>query len=627
MLWKKAFSREYTVQYCEIAFHSGSDAVKHLLKDAVMKHILILTRNRNQCFFLEKDEEKRFVDFIDKEYSSTPERFRKFVEQYREVGKAYVSTSKRIAGSDLKDLDNSKIKEFLLEYQNLMIEYTYLIWIIFMLNEKKTAEGLKLLTTKDDKVIEALFTPVRKSASILMQERAASIKNNKEEIRKFWKEYQWLPCLDLNSRPWSLEDVEEYIDNTKPAPKTEQLSFDEAAEKAGLDKETKEKFNLIREFGYLKDERDEYRRQAIFYILPFFEELARRMETDIVTAAHLMTPEILDFLDGKPAPLDIAEKRKQGFLLYMKDNTVHCIHGKAEIEQKLKEIGFREEITADQEVKGTIAFKGKARGTVKIVRTVEDTINVNKGDILVAVTTHPDYVPAMQKAAAIITEEGGMLSHAAIVSRELEIPCIVGTTNATKVLQHGQLVEVDADNGKVLVADSTPHDPDEILSVVDDNDNIISDATRAEIHTKGLTHREAYVLIISDNKLILQKRADNFLYDYSSSGHFPNGQSYLEGALRETEEELGLKLEKEDFKEIAHLHLKTIKPDKVNNRFIKAFVVKKNIDPKDIKIDPKELAAVDFFTKQELQELLDSKEKIMTGSCKRIVREYIMDLL
>ena len=71
------------------------------------------------------------------------------------------------------------------------------------------------------------------------------------------------------------------------------------------------------------------------------------------------------------------------------------------------------------------------------------------GDILVAWATNPAIVPAMKKAAAIVTNEGGLTCHAAIVSRELNIPCIVGTKIATEVLKDGDIVEVDADNGIV----------------------------------------------------------------------------------------------------------------------------------------------------------------------------------
>lgn len=72
-----------------------------------------------------------------------------------------------------------------------------------------------------------------------------------------------------------------------------------------------------------------------------------------------------------------------------------------------------------------------------------------KGDILVSVATDPDIVPAMKKAAAIVTEQGGITSHAAIVSRELGIPCIIGTKIATRVLKDGDMVEVDANKGTV----------------------------------------------------------------------------------------------------------------------------------------------------------------------------------
>lgn len=71
------------------------------------------------------------------------------------------------------------------------------------------------------------------------------------------------------------------------------------------------------------------------------------------------------------------------------------------------------------------------------------------GDILVSIATDPDIVPAMKKAAAIVTEQGGVTSHAAIVSRELNIPCVIGTKIATRVLKDGDRVEVDANKGIV----------------------------------------------------------------------------------------------------------------------------------------------------------------------------------
>ncbi len=100
-------------------------------------------------------------------------------------------------------------------------------------------------------------------------------------------------------------------------------------------------------------------------------------------------------------------------------------------------------------VSGAAASVGKASGPVKIIHHPKDIDKVEKGDVLVTEMTSPDYVPAMRRAAAIVTDTGGRTSHAAIVSRELGIPCVVGTGTATHVLKTGQVVTVDGASGKV----------------------------------------------------------------------------------------------------------------------------------------------------------------------------------
>lgn len=109
---------------------------------------------------------------------------------------------------------------------------------------------------------------------------------------------------------------------------------------------------------------------------------------------------------------------------------------------------------------GMAVSRGVAWGPVKIISGTAEINKVEKGDVLVAKMTNPDLAPAMNRAAAIITNEGGMTSHAAIVSREMGIPCVVGTTNATKVLNDGQIVTVDGFRGRVyegkVVIDTGP---------------------------------------------------------------------------------------------------------------------------------------------------------------------------
>ncbi len=102
-------------------------------------------------------------------------------------------------------------------------------------------------------------------------------------------------------------------------------------------------------------------------------------------------------------------------------------------------------------IKGTVASKGKVQGIARVILKQHQFHRFQRGEILVTTMTRPEFMPLMLKASGIITDEGGLTSHAAIVSRELKIPCIVGTKKASNILQDGDLVEVDAINGVVKI--------------------------------------------------------------------------------------------------------------------------------------------------------------------------------
>lgn len=100
-------------------------------------------------------------------------------------------------------------------------------------------------------------------------------------------------------------------------------------------------------------------------------------------------------------------------------------------------------------LKGFSAYRGIARGLVRIVTDPAEALDFKKGNVLVAGMTRPEFLPLMKKAAGIITDAGGILSHAAIAARELKKPCIIGTEIASKILQDGDIVEMDANKGIV----------------------------------------------------------------------------------------------------------------------------------------------------------------------------------
>ncbi|MBU1083374.1 hypothetical protein KKE14_02980 [Patescibacteria group bacterium] len=147
--------------------------------------------------------------------------------------------------------------------------------------------------------------------------------------------------------------------------------------------------------------------------------------------------------------LENLEERSKGFVFYNEQLLVG-----PDVDLHLKEVDAVLEKEGDDqtsEFSGQIAQSGKVQGTVCLVITREDLDKVTSENVLVTAMTMPAYLPAMKKAVAFVTDEGGITCHAAIIAREMNKPCIIGTRVATKVLKDGDLVEVDADNGKVKI--------------------------------------------------------------------------------------------------------------------------------------------------------------------------------
>jgi len=145
---------------------------------------------------------------------------------------------------------------------------------------------------------------------------------------------------------------------------------------------------------------------------------------------------------NKPQDIEFALENNEIFIVQTRPITT--IQGRIEQTENKK-------VEGKLILSGLAASPGIASGVVKIVKEMKDLDKIIKGDILVTEMTNPDMVVTMQKCSAIVTDEGGMTAHAAIVSREMGIPCVVGTGDATKKLTDGQKVTVDGFDGKVYL--------------------------------------------------------------------------------------------------------------------------------------------------------------------------------
>lgn len=217
-------------------------------------------------------------------------------------------------------------------------------------------------------------------------------------------------------------------------------------------------FNVSSELMFIKDYRKGSYQKSYLSMDKILEEIARRSKMTLKDIKYLVLPEIKLILTEKSKAKfykSIVKMREKKCCYISVGGVIKVFEGN-ECEKMIaktldKIISVKKNNAKVSQLKGMIAYKGKVKGIAKIVLTEKDVSKINTGDILVSSATNPDLILAMKKAAAFVTDTGGIISHAAIVSRELKKPCIVGTKIATHVLKDGDLVEVDADKGIVNI--------------------------------------------------------------------------------------------------------------------------------------------------------------------------------
>lgn len=183
--------------------------------------------------------------------------------------------------------------------------------------------------------------------------------------------------------------------------------------------------------------------------------IGRKFLNQEADATYLFIDELLALYDGVKISDEVLNQRKQYYGCVSLDGSVKIFEYHDAVEIWDAFCGGKSE---QEVIKGTIANRGIASGRVVIAPMLVDMKEImaidsrmKSGDILVAESTTPELMMLCKKAAAIVTDQGGMLSHAAIVSRELNLPCVIGTGNATHLLKDGFMVEVDANKGIVKV--------------------------------------------------------------------------------------------------------------------------------------------------------------------------------
>lgn len=239
-----------------------------------------------------------------------------------------------------------------------------------------------------------------------------------------------------------LEKLENFVEDLKNEKK-------QIADKYKLSAWLREMFDFFGLLALWRDERKVEMQKLNHYLELVGREIGKRSGLDW-NEVKVCDPMLIK---GIPVSRELLRQQSDFFrnnyiLHWNGDKVVESSKEESISVERAIESTIQTEVT---EIRGMIACPGKVKGEVIVINKKEEFEKMKEGMILVTNMTRPEFVPLMKKAAAIVTDEGGITSHAAVVSRELKVPCIIGTQIATKMLKDGDKVFVNADHGVVIV--------------------------------------------------------------------------------------------------------------------------------------------------------------------------------
>lgn len=418
-----------------------------------------------------------FLLIIHKKALEKSIKLKKFSEKYKNKNISKEDSEKLIshamsAGNKFYDLYSYGTVASLLGYHQETPLYSEMNKIL----ENKTrecpekfAEYLSILTNAPKVLKSKTYELEMLKLSLRARERKITAK--KEIKIKLFKEidliknkYQWLSFDLCDSLGWDTSHyVNSIFENIKRLDVKDRIiaienynvitarEYENLCKKLALTKKEKLIFDLVRNLGYYKWAREHEFTEAFYNIKFVQDEIGRRCGLSNYESKFLFHFEYKKAIAEPALYKKIIASRLKNLILVSRAKDATILDGKDAIKEFKKIIIKKDSTSVGAGMKGMPANPGVAKGHVKIVNEIVDLKKMKRGDILVSQATSPDLLSGMRKAAAIITDEGGITCHAAIVSRELNIPCIVGTKNATKILKDGYLVEVDANKGVVKV--------------------------------------------------------------------------------------------------------------------------------------------------------------------------------
>ncbi len=469
--WQHLITRRLAVQVA-IAWNYGLGILFNKRYRTGIYNTLVYYDGKKTDYFVDGDELKKHNEDLDR-LLDNPECVAGLIPEAKEFVEETYEFIKELI-TDVHILSNKELSALFSQFSHHHMNYYTRMWMVFRICERiiLKVESMLKENIEDENEVKELsrvfsiplkpndVTNERMDLLRIAQRRSELGDDEmKTLLHKHTQKYRHIPMFDFDHEPYTFEHFASELGSAeKPHEELEKIesSFKERKkESEALLKKLNPKAELtnliimLKKAVFLRDYRDMIRQKLNLVVMEFYQEIGSRIGLNVKEVALLTNEEIEKYLlDPLQCDKDEIERRKKSFLLVQLNDKIEIYSGE-ESYKKAKELNLYNVAEDVNLIKGRSASPGKKRGIAKIVYTNLDFGKLNDGDILIAAMTRQDFVPVMRRVSAIVTNEGGVTSHAAIIARELGLPCIVGTEVATEVLKDGDLIEVDATNGVV----------------------------------------------------------------------------------------------------------------------------------------------------------------------------------
>ncbi len=379
----------------------------------------------------------------------------KLCEEWEKACDTSIATAKKLTGKQLSSLSADQLLalvEGILRELRASAAYIFLHHTLSPYFEVKI---LSLLEERSDhsakkgEYFQILTTPKRRTGIAKSQQAIGLLPQDpsKSAVEEYAASYKWLGYETALGQDLTVAEVLEKVKNfqTGVANRPARQMIEK---KLQLNRDEIEMLDLFGEIIYLGKYREEAHMKVGVYLRPILEALAARLSLTYDELVRLTPPEIKQAVKTGQLDRKLIKSRQHKYGLVMLDGVYTPLSGK-EVEQfehqLLKKSGQIDSL------QGVVANSGWVKGPAKVVLSRADFAKVRSYDIVVASMTSADYIPILSKCAGIITDVGGITSHAAVIARELHKPCITGTKLATQVINDGDIVELDANSGIVTI--------------------------------------------------------------------------------------------------------------------------------------------------------------------------------